>query len=161
MSHQISEHVDSWNSIKSPHPGWTRVRIQINSSRELRWRSLSSSRNFCRNWHQAGDFAARLPGFHRAGPSTPLDKSATVLDCWRDYRIFTPNCQVLSCRAGSRKACACYSGECAARVYIAGEIIISGNNIIDQCVLAHQESIFAQWMMGIIIRKQYHWISEF
>ncbi len=46
---------------------------------------LSSSRNyFCRNWHRklAGAFCAsqaRLPEFHRAGPSTPLDEHKVLI----------------------------------------------------------------------------------
>jgi hypothetical protein len=39
--------------------------------------------------------AAWLPGLRRAGPSTPLDKSAAVSVVGRDYRMFRRSCQVL------------------------------------------------------------------
>src|SRR5687768_13717982 len=83
-----------------------RVRMHNNSCEQLGWHVLSSSRIVCRNWHQTGGFAVWLPGFRRAGPSTPLDKSVCRFDCSMDYRIFRSKCQVRYCHRYEERAMA-------------------------------------------------------
>ena len=70
-----------------------------NSSRsQPRWHVLSSSRIVCRNWHQTSGFAVWLPGFRRAGPSTPLDKSVCRFNYSRTIGFSWANvkCHVLA-----------------------------------------------------------------
>jgi hypothetical protein len=60
------------------------------SSREEAWlrrnnRSHLPEVIFCRNWHRKSSFCPkRLPGCHRAGPSTPLDEHRVLFSIGKE-----------------------------------------------------------------------------